>query len=71
MMIWKRSTSSTSSSSRNPLAGVVKDDISESGSDFFEDFCMISGSHSSTLERLYAWERKIYDEVKVFVSGVH
>ncbi|KAK4767330.1 hypothetical protein SAY86_015080 [Trapa natans] len=68
MIVWKRSTSSTSSSSRNPLAGAVKDDVSESGSDFFEDFCMISGSHSSTLERLYAWERKIYDEVKASES---
>lgn len=26
---------------------------------------MIAGSHSSTLDRLYAWERKLYDEVKV------
>ncbi|KAK4801267.1 hypothetical protein SAY86_021754 [Trapa natans] len=68
MIVWKRSTSSTSSSSRNPLAGAVKDDVSENGSDFFEDFCMISGSHSSTLERLYAWERKIHDEVKASES---
>ena len=26
---------------------------------------MAAGSHSSTLDRLYAWERKLYDEVKV------
>jgi hypothetical protein len=26
---------------------------------------MISGSHASTLDRLYAWERKLYEEVKV------
>lgn len=26
---------------------------------------MIAGSHSSTLDRLYAWERKLCDEVKV------
>lgn len=26
---------------------------------------MIAGSHSSTMDRLYAWERKLYDEVKV------
>ncbi|GKB97771.1 altered phosphate starvation response 1-like protein [Tanacetum coccineum] len=25
---------------------------------------MIVGSHSSTLNRLYAWERKLYDELK-------
>ncbi|GAB4847303.1 hypothetical protein Ancab_026347 [Ancistrocladus abbreviatus] len=61
---WKRSMSSLSSSSRNPLAATSKDDADDSGSDFIEDFCMISGSHSSTLDRLYAWERKLYDEVK-------
>lgn len=26
---------------------------------------MESGSHSLTLERLYAWEKKLYEEVKV------
>lgn len=40
--------------------------MSDSGSDFFEDFCMIAGSHASSLDRLYAWEKKLYDEVKVF-----
>lgn len=63
VITWKRTTSSKSSSSRNPLAN--KDDNDDSGSDFIEEFCMISGSHSSSLERLYAWERKLYDEVKV------
>ncbi|KAL6583127.1 hypothetical protein OROMI_005205 [Orobanche minor] len=62
VITWKRTTSSKSSSSRNPLA--TRDDNSDSGSDFIEEFCMISGSHSSTLDRLYAWERKLYDEVK-------
>ncbi|KAL3647008.1 hypothetical protein CASFOL_009180 [Castilleja foliolosa] len=62
VITWKRTTSSKSSSSRNPLAN--RDDNSDSGSDFIEEFCMISGSHSSTLDRLYAWERKLYDEVK-------
>ncbi|KAL6222952.1 hypothetical protein ACLB2K_006342 [Fragaria x ananassa] len=64
VITWKRTTSSRSSSSRNPLARASKDDGDDSGSDFFEDFCMIAGSHSSTLDRLYAWERKLYDEVK-------
>lgn len=59
VITWKRSHSS---SSRNPL---TKDDNDESGSDFLEEVCMIAGSHSSTLDRLYAWERKLYDEVKV------
>lgn len=61
---WKRTTSSRSTSSRNPLAA-SKEDMDDSGSDFIEEFGMIAGSHSSTLDRLYAWERKLYDEVKV------
>ncbi|CAN1224880.1 Protein ALTERED PHOSPHATE STARVATION RESPONSE 1, partial [Linum perenne] len=68
VITWKRTTSSKSSSSRNPLTNGAKDDASESGSDFFEEFSMISGSHSSTLDRLYAWERKLYDEVKASES---
>lgn len=66
VIIWKRTTSSRSSSSRNPLNN--KDDNDDSGSDFVEDFCMIAGSHSSTLDRVYAWERKLYDEVKMIES---
>ncbi|KAH6760177.1 bZIP transcription factor [Perilla frutescens var. frutescens] len=65
VITWKRTTSSKSSSSRNPLA--TKDD-DDSGSEFIDEFCMISGSHSSTLDRLYAWERKLYDEVKASES---
>ncbi|OVA03123.1 protein of unknown function DUF632 [Macleaya cordata] len=64
VITWNRSTSSQSSSSKNPLALASKDYIDDSGSDFLEEFCMIAGSHSSTLDRLYAWERKLYDEVK-------
>ncbi|KAI3665012.1 hypothetical protein L6452_43628 [Arctium lappa] len=68
VITWKRSTSSHSSSSQNPLASRSKDDNDDSGSDFIEEFCMIAGSHSSTLDRLYAWERKLYDEVKAIES---
>ncbi|XP_072977240.1 uncharacterized protein [Typha angustifolia] len=68
VITWNRSVSSQSSSSRNPLILTSKDDISESCSDFVEDFCMISGSHSSTLDRLYAWERKLHDELKASES---
>ncbi|XP_042513170.1 protein ALTERED PHOSPHATE STARVATION RESPONSE 1-like [Macadamia integrifolia] len=64
LIAWNRSTSFQSSSSRNRLATASKDEIDDSGSEFIEEFCMISGSHSSTLDRLYAWERKLYDEVK-------
>ncbi|XP_059308074.1 protein ALTERED PHOSPHATE STARVATION RESPONSE 1 [Lycium ferocissimum] len=66
VITWKRTTSLRSSSSRNPLNS--KDDNDDSGSDFVEDFCMIAGSHSSTLDRVYAWERKLYDEVKTIES---
>ncbi|KAJ8557294.1 hypothetical protein K7X08_002919 [Anisodus acutangulus] len=66
VITWKRTTSSRSSSSRNLLNS--KDDNDDSGSDFVEDFCMIAGSHSSTLDRVYAWERKLYDEVKTIES---
>ncbi|CAN6478124.1 unnamed protein product [Victoria cruziana] len=65
---WHRSTSSRSFSSRSPLVFAPKDDIDDSSSDFVEDFCMISGSHSSTLDRIYAWERKLHDEVKASES---
>ena len=69
VITWKRTTSSRSSSSRNPLTTAPKDDNDDSRSDFVEEFCMIAGSHSSTLDRLYAWERKLYDEVKVIVRA--
>ncbi|KAK7399520.1 hypothetical protein VNO78_10705 [Psophocarpus tetragonolobus] len=65
---WKRAASSRSSSSRNALATKTKEDIDDSGSDFVEELCMIAGSHSSTLDRLYAWELKLYDEVKASES---
>ncbi|GLT43973.1 hypothetical protein SLA2020_178940 [Shorea laevis] len=68
VITWKRSTSSRSSSSRNALATASKDDADDSGSDFIEEIGMIAGSHSSTLDRLYAWERKLYDEVKASES---
>ncbi|KAK6923739.1 protein of unknown function DUF632 [Dillenia turbinata] len=68
VITWNRSTSSQSSSSKNPLTAASKDDVDDSGSEFLEEFCMIAGSHSSTLDRLYAWERKLFDEVKASES---
>ncbi|KAJ0985177.1 hypothetical protein J5N97_003533 [Dioscorea zingiberensis] len=61
-----RSASSRSSSSRFlQVATTARDDGYESSSDYSEESCMmISGSHQSTLERLYAWEKKLYEEVK-------
>lgn len=68
IITWRRSVSSRSSSSRNHLTSASKDDGVENGNDFVEEFSMISGSHSSTLDRLYAWERKLYDELKASES---
>ena len=44
---------------------MIQDDVDDSNNDFIEQFAMVSGSHSSTLDRLHAWERKLYDEIKV------
>eukprot|EP00268_Persea_americana_P015805 TRINITY_DN1743_c0_g1_i3.p1 TRINITY_DN1743_c0_g1~~TRINITY_DN1743_c0_g1_i3.p1 ORF type:complete len:785 (-),score=173.33 TRINITY_DN1743_c0_g1_i3:708-3062(-) len=66
-LTWHRSTSSRSSSSRIPLS-TSKDNTEDSSGNLFNSFCMNSGSHASTLNRLYAWERKLYDEVKA--SGI-
>ncbi|KAI8571477.1 hypothetical protein RHMOL_Rhmol01G0123000 [Rhododendron molle] len=60
-----RSASSRSLSSRflsNP--SIAKDEGYDSSSDFSEESCMFSGSHQSTLDRLYAWEKKLYEEVR-------
>ncbi|XP_010521606.1 PREDICTED: uncharacterized protein LOC104800492 [Tarenaya hassleriana] len=63
-LTWHRTESSRSSASRNPLGGLNSDDVEELNSNLFENICLIAGSHASTLDRLYAWERKLYDEVK-------
>ncbi|KAK1275350.1 hypothetical protein QJS04_geneDACA004118 [Acorus gramineus] len=61
-----RSASSRSTSSRffHGSTSSSRDEDCESCSDFSEDSCVISGSHQSTLDRLYAWEKKLYEEVK-------
>ncbi|KAF0913199.1 hypothetical protein E2562_020362, partial [Oryza meyeriana var. granulata] len=65
LITWNRSLSSRSSASKNPLTPAQMDDeFSEICTDFVEEFCMISGSHASSLDRLYAWERKLYNELK-------
>ncbi|KZV30575.1 hypothetical protein F511_05725 [Dorcoceras hygrometricum] len=63
-LTWHRTSSSRSASSRNLLRGKSIEDINDVSKNLFEDFCMVSGSHASTLDRLYAWEKKLYDEVK-------
>ncbi|KAI4965297.1 hypothetical protein ZWY2020_054862 [Hordeum vulgare] len=65
VVTWKRSVSSLSSSSKSPLTtSMIQDDVDDSNNNFIEQFAMVSGSHSSTLDRLHAWERKLYDEIK-------
>ena len=66
-LTWHRTESSRSSSSLNPLGGMNSDDVEELNTNLFENIGMIAGSHASTLDRLYAWERKLYDEVKVLI----
>ncbi|KAK1586885.1 hypothetical protein Q3G72_007198 [Acer saccharum] len=63
-LTWHRTTSSRSSSSRNPLGLNSKDDVDDVTNNLFDNICMMSGSHASTLDRLFAWEKKLYDEVK-------
>ncbi|KAJ0967031.1 hypothetical protein J5N97_023948 [Dioscorea zingiberensis] len=64
---WHRSPSSQSSSSYRSYLASSSNSTSwtESKSDVFDDYGgMESGSHSQTLGRLYAWEKKLYEEVK-------
>ncbi|KAI4994340.1 hypothetical protein ZWY2020_029388 [Hordeum vulgare] len=63
-LTWHRSVSSHSSSSRNPLGAASKVDVDGLTGNIFSGVYMNSGSHASTLDRLYAWERKLCDEVK-------
>ncbi|KAG5596612.1 hypothetical protein H5410_037844 [Solanum commersonii] len=60
-----RSGSSRSSSSRfliNP--STLRDEGYQSSSDLSDESSVLSSSHQSTLDRLYAWEKKLYEEVR-------
>ncbi|KAH6832983.1 hypothetical protein C2S53_005761 [Perilla frutescens var. hirtella] len=62
-----RSASSRSSSCKSLVASGSKSSSTwtEFTNDLFDDYGgMTSGSHSLTLGRLYAWEKKLYEEVK-------
>ncbi|XP_078437969.1 uncharacterized protein LOC144708480 [Wolffia australiana] len=59
---WHKSSSSLSSSSRSPMIAPRENGLEPASTVL--NSCMNSGSHASTLDRLYAWERKLYDEVK-------
>ncbi|KAI3461211.1 hypothetical protein Pfo_017874 [Paulownia fortunei] len=58
-LTWHRTTSSLNLPVTNST-----DDVDDPNNNLFDNFCMVSGSHASTLDRLYAWEKKLYDEVK-------
>lgn len=60
-----RSASSRSSSSRFLMnSSTSKDESHESSSDLSDEPSMFSGSHQTTLDKLYAWEKKLYQEVR-------
>ncbi|XP_012077727.1 protein ALTERED PHOSPHATE STARVATION RESPONSE 1 [Jatropha curcas] len=63
---WHRSISSKPSSCKSLVASSSKGSTwTEYKNDLFDDYGgMDSGSHSLTLGRLYAWEKKLYEEVK-------
>ncbi|KAI3984201.1 hypothetical protein MKX01_011155 [Papaver californicum] len=63
-LTWPKTSSSCSSSSRNLLNSTPTGDVGGMNNTVFSSSFMNSGSHVSTLDRLYAWERKLYDEVK-------
>lgn len=62
-----RSASSSRSNSSRFLvnsSGSSKEEGYASSSDLSDDSCMFQNSHQSTLDKLYAWEKKLYQEVK-------
>ncbi|XP_071736247.1 uncharacterized protein [Rutidosis leptorrhynchoides] len=63
-LMWHRSTSSRASSFRHDPNANTKENPEDATASLFDNFCMNAGSHASTLDRLYAWEKKLYDEVK-------
>ncbi|XP_022140444.1 uncharacterized protein LOC111011119 [Momordica charantia] len=64
---WHRSASAKPSSCKSLVASSSRSSSSwtEFKNELFDDYgVMDSGSHSSTLGRLYAWEKKLFEEVK-------
>ncbi|CAH9128563.1 unnamed protein product [Cuscuta epithymum] len=62
-LTWHGTMSSPSSSLRVPH-DVNSTYIENSSNQDVDDFCMKPGSHALTLDRLFAWEKKLYDEVQ-------
>lgn len=61
---WHRAKSSEPSSSKQPHSLKPKKYIDAYNNDLDDDTGMVSGSHASTLDKIYAWEKKLYEEVK-------
>lgn len=63
-----RTASSRSSSSRFLVNSSSTREEGNEGTkkNISEEHCMLSGSHQSTLDRLNTWEKKLYEEVKVY-----
>lgn len=51
--------------SRTTSSKTLEKNGESSCSDKSEEANFLASSHHSTLDRLYAWEKKLYDEVKV------
>lgn len=60
-----RSASSSRSNSSRFLVNSSKDEGYASSSDLSDDSCLFHNTHQSTLDKLYVWEKKLYQEVKV------
>ncbi|KAL7255623.1 hypothetical protein ACSBR1_009706 [Camellia fascicularis] len=62
---WRGSSSSSGPSSFKSFLASSSSMQTEFKNDIFDEYGgMVSGSHSLTLGRLYAWEKKLYEEVK-------
>jgi len=61
---WHRAKSSEPSSSKRPHSSKPKKYIDDYNNDLDDDSGMVSGSHSSTLDKIYVWEKKLYEEIK-------
>ncbi|KAJ8764343.1 hypothetical protein K2173_006083 [Erythroxylum novogranatense] len=63
---WNRSASSRSSSRRSLLTSYSTNSSgwTDFKNDLFDYYGMEAGNHALTLERLFAWEKKLYEEVK-------
>ncbi|KAK6159601.1 hypothetical protein DH2020_006915 [Rehmannia glutinosa] len=62
---WRSASSRSTSCKSLVSASKSSSTWTEFSNDLFDDYGgMASGSHSLTLERLYAWEKKLYEEVK-------